>query len=175
MADVDAAGLGAVAAGALFLWAAVKGVSVTAALTSIVRGTSPAGLPQTTAISGGTAAASSAAALPGSAAAPAANAGAASNQALAKQLATQMGHADWTTGQTWSDWVSLWDQESGWNIDAANPSSDARGIAQDINGYGPDYLQGNAASQITWGINYISSRYGSPAMAWAHEQANDWY
>jgi hypothetical protein len=105
----------------------------------------------------------------------AANAGAAANQALAKQLATQMGYSSWTTGQAWTDWVSLWNQESGWNIDAANPDSDARGIAQNINGYGPNYEQGNATSQITWGINYIASRYGSPVMAWAHEQANDWY
>jgi hypothetical protein len=105
----------------------------------------------------------------------AANAGASSNQALAKQIATQMGYGSWTTGQAWDDWVSLWNQESGWNIDAANPSSDARGIAQNINGYGPDYLEGNATSQITWGINYIASRYGSPVMAWAHEQADNWY
>jgi hypothetical protein len=105
----------------------------------------------------------------------AANAGAASNQALAKTLAIQLGFSDWTTGQAWEDWVSLWNQESGWNIDAANPTSNARGIAQNINGYGPDYLEGNATSQITWGINYIASRYGSPVMAWAHEQADNWY
>ena len=105
----------------------------------------------------------------------AANAGAASNQALAKQIATSMGFASWTTGQAWADWVSLWNQESGWNIDAANPTSSARGIAQNIGGYGPDYLEGNATSQITWGINYIAGRYGSPVMAWAHEQSNNWY
>jgi hypothetical protein len=52
LADVDAAGIGATAAGALFLWAAIKGISVTSALTSIVRGTSPAALPNANPISG---------------------------------------------------------------------------------------------------------------------------
>jgi resuscitation-promoting factor RpfB len=116
---------------------------------------------------------------PASASAPgdtgAANAGASANQALAKQIAAQLGHADWTTGQEWQDWVSLWNQESGWNTDAANPTSNARGIAQNINGYGPDYLEGNAESQITWGVNYIAQRYGSPSLAWGHETQNGWY
>jgi hypothetical protein len=49
---VDAAGIGAVAAGSVFLFAAIKGVSATAALTSIVRGQSPAGLPDVNNISG---------------------------------------------------------------------------------------------------------------------------
>ena len=100
---------------------------------------------------------------------------AAENQAHAKQLAVQLGHSDWTTGQNWADWLSLWNQESGWSITAANPTSDARGIAQNINGYGPDYRENDATSQITWGMNYIAGRYGNPAMAWAHEQANNWY
>jgi resuscitation-promoting factor RpfB len=97
------------------------------------------------------------------------------NQALAKTLATKMGFGSWTTGQAWDDWVKLWNQESGWSITAANKTSDARGIAQNINGYGPDYLEGNATSQITWGINYIAGRYGSPVAAWAHEVENNWY
>lgn len=65
---VDAAGIGAMAAGSVFLFAAVKGVSATAALTSIVRGTSPAGLPDVNSIAGTPAAA--AAAGPGDVAAP---------------------------------------------------------------------------------------------------------
>lgn len=100
---------------------------------------------------------------------------AASNQALAKQLATSMGYSSWTTGQAWDDWVSLWNQESGWSITALNDTSGAAGIAQNINGYGAGYEEGNATSQITWGISYIAGRYGSPVMAWAHEQEDDWY
>jgi resuscitation-promoting factor RpfB len=180
--SVDAVGLGSVAFGAVMLYAGIKGISAGAALTSVVKGTSPAGVPVTAAITGTPAAAAAGAGgvnaggLASTAGnTGAANAGAASNQALAKQLAASLGHSDWTSGQNWDDWVSLWNQESGWNTDAANPSSDARGIAQNINGYGPGYEQGNAASQITWGINYIAQRYGSPSMAWAHEVANNWY
>ena len=97
------------------------------------------------------------------------------NQATAKKLASQMGHSDWTTGPQWDAWVKLWDRESGWSITAANPTSSARGIAQNINGYGPDYKQGDAVSQITWGINYIAQRYGNPVMAWGHETQAGWY
>lgn len=49
---VDAAGVGALAAGSVFLYAAIKGVSAVAALTSIVRGTSPASVPQTEGLTG---------------------------------------------------------------------------------------------------------------------------
>lgn len=111
--------------------------------------------------------------------APAGNTGAstataAENQALAKTLAVKLGYSSWTTGQEWADWVSLWNKESSW-MDEANPTSSARGIAQNINGYGPNYIKGNMTSQITWGINYIASRYGSPSLAWAHEVENNWY
>jgi hypothetical protein len=45
--SVDAAGLGSVAFGIVILYAGIKGISVTAALTSIVKGTSPAANPVT--------------------------------------------------------------------------------------------------------------------------------
>ncbi len=99
------------------------------------------------------------------------------NQALAKQIATQMGHADWTTGATWDDWVKLWNKESNWDTNAKNPTSTAYGIAQFLDGtwgaYGPK--TSDPSLQIKYGIEYIHDRYGSPVMAWAHEQANNWY
>ena len=49
---VDAPGIGAVAAGSVFLFAAIKGVSAVSALTSIVRGDSPAHLPDVNTIIG---------------------------------------------------------------------------------------------------------------------------
>lgn len=67
MADVDAAGIGSIAAGSVFLYAAIKGISATAALTAIVRGTSPAGVKQTEGI---TSAPAAAAAGPADVAAP---------------------------------------------------------------------------------------------------------
>jgi hypothetical protein len=75
--------------------------------------------------------------------------------------------------------VSLWNVESGWNIYAQNPSSGAYGIPQALPGSkmasaGPDW-QGDAATQIRWGLGYIKSLYGSPCGAWSHEQATGWY
>jgi resuscitation-promoting factor RpfB len=170
---ISAAAVAYCAVGGLVAYSGVKGATLSDTAQAVLKGnlslsdTETVGAPA----SSGTAASETAA----SGNTTAANAGAAANQALAKQLATSMGFSSWTTGQEWSDWVSLWNQESGWNIDAANPTSSARGIAQNINGYGPDYLEGNATSQITWGINYIAQRYGSPSMAWAHEVEDNWY
>lgn len=75
--------------------------------------------------------------------------------------------------------VSLWQKESGWNVYAHNGSSGAYGIPQALPGSkmasaGPDW-QSNAATQISWGLGYISGRYGSPCGAWGHSQAMGWY
>ena len=39
---------------------------------------------------------------------------------------------------------------------------------------GADYLT-DPATQIRWGLSYISSTYGDPCAAWTHEQADSWY
>ena len=153
-------------AGGVILYSAVKGATIADTVKAVLSGNLKVKGTETVDFGGGTAA-------PG-------NTGAASqsaekNQALAKSLASSMGLQSWTVGQEWSDWVSLWNQESGWSITAANPGSGARGIAQKISGYSADYQEGNATSQITWGINYILGRYGSPSLAWAHEVENNWY
>lgn len=74
---------------------------------------------------------------------------------------------------------SLWQKESGWNVTADNPSSSAYGIPQALPGSkmasaGADW-QTNAATQITWGLGYISGRYGTPCAAWQHSQAKNFY
>ena len=74
---------------------------------------------------------------------------------------------------------SLWEQESGWNPYAANPSSGAYGIPQALPGSkmasaGTDW-QSNAATQIRWGLGYIQATYGSPCGAWSHESSAGWY
>lgn len=74
---------------------------------------------------------------------------------------------------------SLWERESGWQVSASNASSGAYGIPQSLPGdkmasTGSDW-QTNAATQIQWGLGYISERYGSPCGAWGHSQANGWY
>jgi hypothetical protein len=163
---VSAAAVAYCAVGGLIAYSGVKGATLSDTFQAVIKGN--LSVTDTETIGGGDSGAPA-----GSTGA--ADAGAAANQATARQLATSMGYQSWTAGQEWADWVSLWNKESGWNTNAANPDSDARGIAQNINGYGPDYEEGNAVSQITWGINYIAQRYGSPSVAWAHEVENNWY
>ncbi|MGH8880733.1 MAG: lytic transglycosylase domain-containing protein [Stackebrandtia sp.] len=74
--------------------------------------------------------------------------------------------------------VPLWDNESGWNTSAANPSG-AYGIPQALPGdkmasAGEDWAD-NAATQITWGLGYIGERYGDPCGAWGFWQSNNYY
>ena len=74
---------------------------------------------------------------------------------------------------------SLWTKESGWNYQAYNASGGATGIPQALPGSkmasaGSDW-QTNAATQISWGLGYIDSVYGSPCSAWGHSQASNWY
>jgi hypothetical protein len=98
-----------------------------------------------------------------------------SPQQIAEAMLGQFG---WSDGQ-FSCLDSLWTQESGWNVYAENPSSGAYGIPQALPGgkmasAGPDW-QTDATTQITWGLGYIQSTYGSPCAAWAHEEADGWY
>ncbi|MBD5383200.1 MULTISPECIES: hypothetical protein [Clavibacter] len=72
----------------------------------------------------------------------------------------------------------LWTKESGWRVSAYNPSG-AYGIPQALPGSkmasaGADW-QTNPATQITWGLGYIDSRYGSPCGAKAHSVLKNWY
>lgn len=74
---------------------------------------------------------------------------------------------------------SLWTKESHWNYQASNASSGAYGIPQALPGskmgsVAPDW-QTNPVTQITWGLNYIASVYGTPCAAWGHSQAMNWY
>lgn len=72
---------------------------------------------------------------------------------------------------------SLWTKESGWRVDADNPSSSAYGIPQALTAthdLEADYMT-NPVTQIEWGLNYIQDRYGSPCSAWGHSQASGWY
>ncbi len=97
----------------------------------------------------------------------------------AQQIAMGMlGSYGWSSSQ-FSCLVSLWNQESGWNVYATNPTSGAYGIPQALPGSkmasaGADW-QTDAATQIRWGLSYIKSLYGSPCGAWSHEEADGWY
>ncbi|MEU6577381.1 transglycosylase SLT domain-containing protein [Streptomyces sp. NPDC046805] len=70
-------------------------------------------------------------------------------------------------------------RESGWDIHATNSSSGAYGLVQALPGSkmasaGKDWKT-NPATQIKWGLDYMNSRYGSPAAAWNFWQTNHWY
>ena len=74
---------------------------------------------------------------------------------------------------------SLWVGESGWRVDADNPTSSAYGIPQALPGSkmasaGPDW-ETNAATQIKWGLGYIQDRYGSPCGALSFKSGHGWY
>jgi resuscitation-promoting factor RpfB len=95
------------------------------------------------------------------------------NRALGQRMAAAVG---WT-GSQWNCLDQLWEHESGWDDKAANPSSNARGIPQNIQGWSANYQEGNAAQQIAWGIQYIQGRYGDPCSAWSFWQSHSphWY
>jgi hypothetical protein len=98
-----------------------------------------------------------------------------SPEQVAKQMLSQFG---WSSSQ-FTCLQPLWEQESGWNLTAENPTSGAYGIPQSLPGSqmssaGADW-QTNAATQIRWGLTYIHGRYGSPCGAEAHEKADGWY
>ena len=74
---------------------------------------------------------------------------------------------------------SLYMSESGWRVDADNPSSSAYGIPQALPGSkmssaGPDW-ETNPVTQIRWGLGYIQDRYGTPCGAWSFKQGHNWY
>lgn len=85
-------------------------------------------------------------------------------------------------GWTWRQFRYLnllWEAESSWNVSAENPSTGAYGIPQAVPGSkmsaaGPGW-QTDAATQIRWGLGYISAVYGSPRSAWEHEVSCGWY
>ncbi len=96
-------------------------------------------------------------------------------QAIAYAMLQARGWGD----DEYSCLVALWDRESHWNIYAFNESSGAYGIPQALPGEkmaaaGSDW-QTNPATQITWGLSYISGRYDTPCGAWAHSEEKGWY
>ncbi|MEV5983882.1 transglycosylase SLT domain-containing protein [Streptomyces sp. NPDC052051] len=69
--------------------------------------------------------------------------------------------------------------ESGWNMHATNPYSGAYGLVQALPAHkmasaGSDWKT-NPATQIKWGLDYMNSRYGSPAAAWRFWSVHHWY
>ncbi|MDR6970262.1 lytic transglycosylase domain-containing protein [Leifsonia shinshuensis] len=92
-------------------------------------------------------------------------------QAIAYQMVHDRGWGDDQYGCL----VQLWNHESGWRVNASNPSG-AYGIPQALPGskMGPGW-QTDASVQISWGLGYVSGRYGTPCGAWGVWQSQGWY
>jgi hypothetical protein len=92
------------------------------------------------------------------------------------QIGARMG---WNASQV-AAWAGVENREdASGSLTAKNPTSNAYGLAQFINGPG-EYAQygGNAttaAGQLTAMANYIKQRYVTPQAALAHEQQYGWY
>jgi hypothetical protein len=176
MSKMDGPGLAAVSVGIVFLYGGIKGQSPLIAFENIIKGENPTKAQTQTPLTAsdpnspnsgigvfsGTVSASGA-------------------QKTAQQLAISMGHGDWTTGKQWSDWVSLWNGESGWRWNAENPQSGAYGIPQALPAdkmasAGADWKT-NPATQIKWGILYIAGTYGNPSAAYSAwlSRSPHWY
>jgi hypothetical protein len=106
--------------------------------------------------------------------APAPDAGTA--QSIGYNMLPQFGFNQTTQ---WTCLLDLWNRESGWLYDAENPSSGAYGIPQALPGSkmataGADW-QTDPATQIKWGLGYISQTYGTPCNAYDFDVANGGY
>lgn len=176
--------LGVIGAGGVFLWAGVKGYSVTQVIQDLVTGKAPVAPVASLAFNVVTPAQATLPLHPGTgspgilAGTPVTGGGnKAANIALAQQMAAARG---WT-GQEWTDLFQLWDRESArtWSPTVTNPTSGAYGIPQSLPAdkmasAGADWRT-NPATQIEWGLDYIAGRYGSPSVAWQHELSHNWY
>jgi hypothetical protein len=103
--------------------------------------------------------------------------GAAAAQAMARNMLKAWGWG----GNEMPALIKLWNGESGWNYKALNKSSGAYGIPQSLPASkmaaaGPDWKT-SPHTQITWGLDYIHSRYGSPSHAWSQwsDRSPHWY
>ncbi|MGO4594101.1 lytic transglycosylase domain-containing protein [Leifsonia sp. 2TAF2] len=90
---------------------------------------------------------------------------------IAYQMLQQRGWGD----DQWGCLDQLWSRESGWRVNASNPSG-AYGIPQALPGskMGPGW-ETDASVQISWGLGYIAGRYSTPCGAWAHSESDGWY
>ena len=96
-------------------------------------------------------------------------------RAIAKALLPQFGFSQ----DQFPCLDSLYTGESGWRVDADNPTSSAYGIPQALPGSkmasaGADWAT-NPETQIRWGLGYIADRYGSPCGAMSFKSGHGWY
>jgi TP901 family phage tail tape measure protein len=94
--------------------------------------------------------------------------------AIAAQVQAIAAQRGWGSGAEWAALVSVINHESGFNPNAANPTSSARGLFQKMTSiHGP--VESTVMGQTNWGLNYIASAYGDPIGAARHEAQFGWY
>lgn len=65
--------------------------------------------------------------------------------------------------------------ESGWRMNAVNPSSGACGLGQSLPCEKMGCSLGDVDCQTQWIVGYVNRRYGSPLSAWNFHLENNWY
>ena len=97
------------------------------------------------------------------------------SKAYAKSLAKNQ--YKWDT-QQWVCLGKLWGKESAWNYEAESPTQDygipQRHMSKNTQEEIEKFLS-NPMNQVSWGLNYIDRRYGSPCEAWQHHEMRNWY
>lgn len=172
---IDSIGVAATAIGGILVYAGIKGYSMLAVIQNLVSGKPiTENVDVTYPLSGGAVA---------QAAIPAIEAGSTAISGSTRSMGQSMAATRGWIGAEWQALEQLWTRESNWNPRAKNPSSGAYGIPQALPHTKmpklawPESAGGasDAATQIQWGLSYIQQRYGSPSMAWAFWQRNNWY
>jgi hypothetical protein len=113
--------------------------------------------------------------------APSATGGSSRWENVARRMAMRRGY----TPEEWRMLDYIIEHESGWNPNAANPTSSARGIPQAMMSvhFGENWQSNPAAQrflqnprvQIRWLLDYIANRYGSVENAYRHKLETGWY
>lgn len=177
---VDGIGVAEAILGLVLAWSGIKNEPIGTTVRDLLKGKNPAAVPGTPpSVSVGTGSTPAAPAAGGTGTAPAAPVSLSGNESKAKLMAAARG---WVGGQ-WNALFDLWTRESGFDNTAQNPASGAYGIAQALpytkmpKAAWPPSAGGSAsaATQISWGLSYISEVYGNPEAARAHEQSAGWY
>lgn len=97
-----------------------------------------------------------------------------------RSIARQMMQSKYGWGSDqFSCFNNIIEHESGWKVNATNPSSGAYGIPQALPGNkmaaaGSDWRT-NPATQISWGLSYVKARYGTPCGALSFRQGHNYY
>lgn len=97
-----------------------------------------------------------------------------------EQLAAQMAQNKYGWGPHQFDAIDqIATAESGWNPHAVNPNGGAAGIPQALPSAHPGLVtqqwMNDPRAQISWMLNYIAGRYGTPQHALSVREHQGWY